>query len=81
MKPEQVQEAINKALELWSLQTVCDLAIIASFIVLALVVGQSYLDSIRNRLTLRVATEVWDTTLNVLVDVMYALLDPRIRLR
>lgn len=72
MKPEELEQAIGKALEVWSLQTVSDLAIVLSFIVLALVVGQSYLDSIRDRLTLRVATEVWDATLNILVDVMLA---------
>ena len=70
MTAAELEHGINKALEVWSLQSFCDLAIVLSFVVLALVAGRSYLDSIRRRLTLRVAAETWETGTDVLIDLM-----------
>ena len=67
---EAMGHGINKGLEFASLQTVCDLAIALSFVIVALVVGRSYLESIRRRLTLRVAAEAWDVGTDVLIDVL-----------
>ncbi len=68
MQIEELGHAINKGLEFWSLQVVADVAIMLSFVILAMVAGRSYLDSIRSRLTLRVATEVWEAGADLLID-------------
>ena len=70
MNVEELGHGINKGLEFWSLQTVCDLAIMVSFVALALIVGRSYLEGIRRRLTLRVVSEVWDVGFDVLIDLL-----------
>lgn len=70
MNMEELERGINKGLEVWSLQSVSDLAIMLSFVILALVAGRSYLDSIRRRLTLRLAAEAWETGTDVLIDLL-----------
>ena len=70
MNMEELERGINKGLEVWSLQSVSDLAIMLSFVILALVAGRSYLDSIRRRLTLRLAAETWETGTDVLIDLL-----------
>ncbi len=65
---EQLGHAINKGLEFWSLQCLADAAIMLSFVILAMVAGRSYLESVRRRLTLRVAAEVWETGADLLTD-------------
>jgi len=70
MKPEELGHAINKGLEVWSLQIVCDVAILLSFIILAMVAGRCYLESVGRRLTLRVAAEAWETGADVLIDAL-----------
>ena len=39
-----------------------------SFVILAMVAGRCYLESVRRRLTLRVAAEVWEAGADVLID-------------
>ena len=68
MQPEQLKHAINKALECWSLQSLTDAAIMLSFVILAMVSGRCYLESVRRRLTLRVAAEVWEAGTDLLID-------------
>jgi len=70
MQTEELGHAINKGLELWSLQCLSDAAILSSFVILALVAGRSYLDEIRRRLTLRVAAEAWETGTDLLIDLL-----------
>ncbi|MEI6167979.1 MAG: hypothetical protein WCS52_12375 [bacterium] len=70
MNMEELERGIHKGLEVWSLQSVSDLAIMLSFVILALVAGRSYLDSIRRRLTLRLAAEAWETGTDVLIDLL-----------
>lgn len=70
MNAEELERVINKGLEVWSLQSVCDVAIMLSFVILALVAGRSYLENIRRRLTLRVAAEAWETGADVLIDLL-----------
>jgi len=70
MNTEQLPHAIHKGLEIWSLQSLCDVAIILSFVILALVAGGAYLDKLKRGLTLRVAIEVWETGANLLVDLL-----------
>ncbi len=65
---EELGHAINKGLEFWSLQALTDGAIMLSFVILAMVAGRSYLDSLRRRLTLRVAAEVWETGADLVID-------------
>ena len=70
MNAEELGHGINKGLEVWSLQSICDLAIVLSFVALALVAGRPYLDGIRQRLSLRVAAEAWETGTDVLTDLL-----------
>ena len=65
---EELGHAINKGLEFWSLQSLTDGAIMLPFVILAMVAGRSYLESIRRRLTLRVAAEVWEAGADLLID-------------
>ena len=68
MSIEDLGHGVNKGLEFWSLQTLCDTAIAMTFIILALVAGRNYLENIRCRLTLRVAAEAWDAGIDLLID-------------
>jgi len=61
---------MRKALEEWSLQNMVDGAIIASFLALAMIAGRAYFDAIRERLSLRVVTEVWDVAMDVVIDLL-----------
>jgi hypothetical protein len=70
MNAEQLPRAIYKGLEIWSLQSLCDVAIMMSFAILALVAGRAHLDKLKRGLTLRVASEVWETGADLLVDVL-----------
>ena len=75
IKPEDIENlghAINKGFEFWSLQVVCDTAILLSFVILAMVAGRCYLENIRRHLTLRVAAEAWETGVDLLIDAMMA---------
>lgn len=68
MQIEELGHAINKGLEFWSLQCLADAAIMLSFVILAMVAGRCYLESVRHRLTLRVAAEVWEAGADLLID-------------
>ncbi len=70
MNIEELGHGINKGLEFWSLQCVCDLAIALSFVILALIAGRPYLESVRQRLSLRLAAETWETGTDVLIDLL-----------
>jgi hypothetical protein len=67
---EDLTHSIQKGLEVWSLQNVCDAAILLSFVILALVAGRAYLETLKNRLTLRVATEVWEAGTDLGLDML-----------
>jgi hypothetical protein len=67
---EQLTQGLGKALEVWTLQNTCDLAIFASFAALGLFAGRAYLEGLKSRLTLRVATELWGSLADLSVDVV-----------
>lgn len=50
---------IHKSLEIWSTQTLCDLGIIFSITSFILYLSRPYFERILNRLTLRVAADLW----------------------
>jgi hypothetical protein len=68
MQIEELGHAINKGLEFWSLQVLADGTIMLTFVILAMVAGRCYLESVRRRLTLRVAAEVWEAGTDLLID-------------
>ncbi len=70
MNDEELEVGIRKALEAWTLQNLCDTAILLLFVALALVAGRSYLEGIRARLSLRVASEVWDVLTDYGADLL-----------
>ncbi len=70
MSTEDAIHAIAKGLEAWSLQSLLGATILASYAILALVAGRAYLDSLKGYLTLRVATELWETAADVAVDLL-----------
>jgi hypothetical protein len=72
MNQAQFTQGIVKALEVWTLQNLCDLAILAGFAVLTLVAGRAYLERLKARLTLRAASEVWEAGTDLLIDILLA---------
>jgi hypothetical protein len=48
-----------KALEIWSIQTLCDIGILLSIISFLLHIGRAYFERILGRFTLRVAADIW----------------------
>ena len=48
-----------KALEIWSIQTLCDIGILLSILSFLLHIGRSYFERILARFTLRVAADIW----------------------
>lgn len=65
--------AITKALEVWTLQGLLDTSIFLGIVALGLVLVQKYLQSLREYLTLRVSTEVWNLATILIVDVVLAI--------
>jgi hypothetical protein len=72
MNQEQLGNGIQKGLEVWSLQVLCDLAIVGGFAALALMAGRIYLERLKSQLTLRVAKETWESLADLLVDGLLA---------
>lgn len=72
MNQESISHSLGKALELWTLQNLCDLAILAGFVALGLLCGRAYLEGVKSRMTLRVATEAWETLADLSIDALLA---------
>lgn len=70
MSGDVLIDAIRKALEMWTLQNVCNGAILLGFLVLPLVAGRGYLEVLKKRLSLRVALEAWETGVDLFADVL-----------
>ncbi len=70
MNEAQFTHGIQKALEVWGLQNMCDLAILGGFAALGLVAGRVYLEMLKRRLTLRVASEMWASLTDLVVDTL-----------
>jgi len=70
MNAKELEHGINKALEVWSIQSLCDIAIMLTFVVFVMVAGRAYLENIRSRLTLRVTAEAWDMGTDVIIDML-----------
>ena len=70
MTGDDMQHAIKKALEAWTLQNLCDVAILAGFVILALVAGRAYQEALKERLSLRVAVEAWETLTDLGADLL-----------
>jgi hypothetical protein len=50
---------LAKSLELWTAQTICDVAILLTWFSCALHVGRAYFERVMSRLSLRVAADLW----------------------
>ncbi len=50
---------VAKSLEIWTAQTLCDIGILVSLVSFMLHIGRPYFERILNRLTLRVAVDLW----------------------
>jgi len=72
MNQEQLTHGLGKALEVWTLQNLCDAAILAGFVALGLLAGRAYLERLKSRLTLRVAIEAWESFTDLAVDALLA---------
>ncbi len=70
MDIQQSITAMRKALEMWTLQNLCDGGIMLGFFVLALVAGRGYLETLKARLSLRVVIEVWETLVDFGADLL-----------
>jgi hypothetical protein len=70
MTGDELAVGIRKGLEAWTLQNLCDGAILLMFIALAMLAGRGYLDEIRSRLSLRVAGEIWDVVTEYGADLL-----------
>ena len=70
MNEEQLTHGIQKALEVWTLQNLCDMAILGGFAALGLLAGRVYLEMLKRRLTLRVASEMWASLTDLFVDAL-----------
>jgi len=70
MDTEQSITAMRKALEMWTLQNLCDGAVMLGFVVLALVAARGYLETLKARLSLRVAIEAWETFVDFGADLL-----------
>jgi hypothetical protein len=72
MNQEQLTRGLGKALEIWTLQNLCDLAILAGFVALGLLAARAYLERLKGRLTLRVAIESWESLTDLTADALLA---------
>lgn len=80
------EHIISKALEIWSLQSVLDIAIILGILSLGLAIVLKYYSSLEKYLTLRVSMEIWklltilftDILLVIVVIVGFLILNPDI---
>jgi hypothetical protein len=72
LNQEQLTRGLEKALEIWTLQNLCDIAILAGFVALGLFAGRAYLEKLKSRMSLRVATEAWESFADLGVDVLLA---------
>lgn len=70
MPAEELGHAIYKGLEIWSLQVVCDVAVMLPFLILVMIAGHCYMETMRRRLTLRLWAEVLETGTDLLIDLM-----------
>ncbi len=64
---------IAKALEVWSLQSIVDGAIVLGLLALGLALIQRYVSAVAGRLTLRVSEEIWEAVPLVTTDLVLAL--------
>jgi len=67
---EKLNDGMKKCLEVWSLQTLCDMAILAGFAVLVLIVARVYLERLKDRLVLRAAREFWESLSDFVPDML-----------
>lgn len=65
---------IQKALEIWSLQSLLDFSIMLGVISLMLSIIQPYYKSLEKYLTLRVSIEVWNLVVTIFIDVLLGII-------
>jgi hypothetical protein len=70
MPEEELGHAIYKGLEIWSLQVVCDVAVMLPFVILIMIAGHCYMETMRRRLSLRLWAEVLEPGTDLLIDLM-----------
>jgi len=68
MNQGQAITAMRKALEMWTLQNLCDTGILIGFLIVGLVAARGYLEIFKARLSLRVAIEAWETLIDLGAD-------------
>ena len=68
MNVEQSITAMRKALEMWTLQNLCDTGIMLGFLIIGLVAARGYLERFKAKLSLRVAIEAWETLIDLGAD-------------
>ncbi len=68
MNTEQTITAMRKALEMWTLQNLCDGGVVLGFLIVGLVAARGYLETFKARLSLRVAIEAWETLIDLAAD-------------
>ena len=73
MDTEQSIVVMRKALEMWTLQNLCDGGVMLGFFALALVAGRGYLEALKARLSLRVTIEMWETLIDFGADLLLLL--------
>lgn len=76
MTPEEttkaVEQAVEKALEVWTLQNLFNISIMVGLLTFALALIQDYWKALEKRLTLRVSIEIWQVLSVLVVDVLLA---------
>ncbi|NOZ85254.1 MAG: hypothetical protein GXP49_03140 [Deltaproteobacteria bacterium] len=66
------EHAIEKALEVWTLQNLANLTILLGMFVLGMVIIQAYYRDMEKNLSLRVSLELWRVIIKVLPDLFLA---------
>jgi len=61
---------ISKALEVWTLQTLLNISIMAGVLALGLAIVQPYYRALRRLISLRVSLEIWDLVTTLAVDLL-----------
>ena len=67
-----MEESVTKALEIWTLQNLLNLAIMLGILATGLAIIQGYYDALEKRLSLRVSIELWRIFTVLLVDLLLA---------
>ncbi len=65
---------IEKALEVWILQNLLNFSIMLGMLALGMTIAQTYFESIKQKLTLRVSIEIWDAFTILIIDILLVII-------